>query len=348
MKVFMVHENPWRAGSPFISTFIEAIGSAHPDCEMGWGRERFWSEEIFTFDIAHFHYPSAFIAYDSHTESDLLSHIRRMKAAGVRIVATCHDLEPHYDQCGDNGGAMHIVYSHCDAIFHMGEYSKALFEKQYPGIRHLLLPHHLYETVYQRFPSKAESLKQLRLPQRKTYVLCFGTFRADEERQLVISLYRQLADKDVHILAPGFLDVWKRSLRLPLQLVKMLYYRYRYHIHSAGKAWGAVTDDALPYYYGAADVAFIQRLKILNSGNAMMPMLFGRMVVGPDCGNVGPLLKQWATPSSPSTTPVTSATSSGKPLRWDARATALSTARSSCKRIRQPLSQRDCTTSTRA
>ena len=27
-----------------------------------------------------------------------------------------------------------------------------------------------------------------------------------------------------------------------------------------------------------------------------MPMLFGKLVVGPDCGNVGPLLKQWGYP----------------------------------------------------
>ena len=43
-------------------------------------------------------------------------------------------------------------------------------------------------------------------------------------------------------------------------------------------------------------MVFIQRLKILNSGNAMMPMLFGKIVVGPDCGNVGPLLRKWNYP----------------------------------------------------
>ena len=27
-----------------------------------------------------------------------------------------------------------------------------------------------------------------------------------------------------------------------------------------------------------------------------MPMLFGKMVIGPDCGNVGPLLRHWNYP----------------------------------------------------
>lgn len=296
MRVFMVHEDPWHSGSPYITTFMDTLGSTHPDCEMGWGRERFWSDDIFTFDIVHFHYPSAFISYDTHNESDLLHHIERMKSAGVKVVATCHDLEPHYDQCSAKGEAMRIVYSHCDAVFHMGAYSKELFEQRYPQATHFLLPHHLYETVYRFFPSREESLRHLHLSADRTYILCFGMFRADEERQLVINLYRQLNDKKVVILAPGFLDVWIRSPKLFVRLAKMLYYRCRYHIHSKGKAWGAVSDDDLPYYYGAADVAFIQRLKILNSGNAMLPMLFGRVVVGPDCGNVGPLLRRWGYP----------------------------------------------------
>jgi glycosyltransferase involved in cell wall biosynthesis len=74
------------------------------------------------------------------------------------------------------------------------------------------------------------------------------------------------------------------------------FYKYRYNIYCTGRTWRAVSDEKLPYYYGAADVVFIQRVKILNSGNALMPMLFGKIVVGPDCGNVGPLLKQWGYP----------------------------------------------------
>jgi len=299
MKIFMVHEDPWHAGNPYIYTLIEQIQQAHPECEIAWGRERFWSHEIYSFDIVHFHWPQAFMANDSHTEQQLLDHIEQMKANDVRIVSTCHDLEPHYDQCADKAQSMKIVYSNCDAIFHLGEFSMHLFEMQYPTVLHLLLPHHLYDTIYHHFPSKAESLRHLRLHEGNTYILCFGTFRAEVERQLVISLYKQLNDKHIYILAPGFMDVWQRSWKMLPRFVKMIYYKYKYHICCKGKSWGVVSDDDLPYYYGAADVAFIQRLKILNSGNALMPMLYGTVVVGPDCGNVGPLLKEWGYPVFP-------------------------------------------------
>ncbi len=296
MKVFMVHEDPWNAGNPFIYTLIEGIIKSHPDCLMAWGRERFWSDEILSYDLVHFHWPQTFMGKDSHTETDFLRHIERMKTSGVKIVATCHDLEPHYDQFADKVESMKIVYSHCDAIFHLGEFSKTLFEKKYPNASHYLLPHHLYDTVYSFFPSREESLRKLGLPEDRNYILCFGTFRAEQERRLILSLSQQLADKKIVILAPNFMNIWWHSFRLLHKRLKKWYYKYRYNIYCTGSTWRAVSDEILPYYYGAADIVFIQRLKILNSGNALMPMLFGKVVVGPDCGNVGPLLQKWNYP----------------------------------------------------
>jgi hypothetical protein len=296
MKVFMVHEDPWNAGNPFIYTLIEGIKKSHPECGMGWGRENFWSDEILSYDIVHFHWPQTFMGKDPHTETDLLRHIENMKSSGVKIVATCHDLEPHYDQFADKAESMRIVYSHCDAIFHLGNYSKTLFEKKYPNAVHYLLPHHLYDTVYTNFPSREESLKKLGLSDNRTYILCFGAFRAQQERELIFSLSKQLADKNIVILAPSFMNIWWHSFRLLHKRLIKWFYKFRYHIYCTGSTWRAVSDESLPYYYGAADIAFIPRLKILNSGNALMPMLFGKVVVGPDFGNVGPLLQQWNYP----------------------------------------------------
>lgn len=296
MKIFLVHEDPWHAGNPYIFTLIEGLRKQHPECELSWGREEFWSDNILSFDIVHFQWPQTFMGKDSHTEEDLLHHINKMKSVGVKVVATCHDLEPHYGQFADKAGSMKIVYSHCDAIIHLGEYSKSLFEARYPNAVHLLIPHHLYDTVYRNFPSKKESLEYLHLPEEYTYILCFGTFRSEEERQLVISLCKQLNDKKLIVLAPGFMDIGWRSVKVIFQKIKKAYYEHKYRIYCTGRTWKSVDDQSLPYYYGVADVVFIQRLKILNSGNAVMPMLFGKVVVGPDCGNVGPLLRRWNYP----------------------------------------------------
>lgn len=299
MKVFMVHEDPWHAGNPYIYTLIEVLQKQYPDCEISWGRDAFWSDDIFSFDIVHFHWPQTFMGKDPHSESDLLHHIGKMKVAGVKIISTCHDLEPHYDQFADKAESMKIVYSHCDVIIHLGEYSRKLFENRFPDAKHIIIPHHLYDTVYTHFPSRAESLKYLGLPEDRTYILCFGAFRAKQERQLIIQLSKQLSDKNIIIIAPSFMNVWWRSFRLFHKRLMKWYYQYRYNIYCTGRTWRAVSEERLPYYYGAADVVFIQRVKILNSGNAMMPMLFGKVVAGPDCGNVGPLLRHWNYPVFP-------------------------------------------------
>lgn len=53
-----------------------------------------------------------------------------------------------------------------------------------------------------------------------------------------------------------------------------------------------IPDDLMQCYFRAADVILIQRLDILNSGNLPMAFHAGRVVVGPDVGNVGEILRQ--------------------------------------------------------
>lgn len=45
-----------------------------------------------------------------------------------------------------------------------------------------------------------------------------------------------------------------------------------------------------------ADIALLQRVKILNSGSLPLNFYFGNVVVGPDVGNVGEILKKTGNP----------------------------------------------------
>ena len=49
-------------------------------------------------------------------------------------------------------------------------------------------------------------------------------------------------------------------------------------------------------YFCASDVVFIQRRDDLNSGNIPMAFLFKKVVVGPDTGNIGEILKSTGNP----------------------------------------------------
>lgn len=300
MKVFIVHEDIYHAGNPYIYTLIDEIKKKHAGVFVGYGRDAFWDESIYDYDIVHFQWPQAFMAGDSHNASDLKQHIIKLKAHGVKIVATCHDLKPHYNQCVAFGDCLKIVYENSDVVFHLGEYSLNLFKQKYPNIRHWLLPHQIFDTVYTSIPTKGEAIKKLKLNPNKKYILCFGAFRADEERKLVVGVAKHFKRKGVEILAPSFMAVpQKRKLPfLPNHIErKKIVYENLYKIHMTGSSWVSVSDEMLPFYYAASDLCLIQRKKILNSGNAILPLLFDKIVVGPKVGNVGCLLTEMGFPT---------------------------------------------------
>ena len=301
MKIFIVHENPYNAGNPYIYSLMDCISQHHPDVKWGWGLSEFWEESVFSYDIVHFHWPQAFMASDNkkHAMSDFSDHISKLKERGIRVIATCHDLSPHYNQCVEFSQALEIVYENANAVFHLGEYSKKLFEIKYPNCKHYLLPHHIFDTIYKDFPSRKDALNRLNLDETNTYILCLGMFRSNEERDLVIDCAKKLKNKKIFFLAPAFMKVQKRRYIkfLPsISKLKQKYIRWKYNIICTGNTWVPVKDEDIPFYYAAADLAFVQRLRILNSGNAILPMLFKKVIVGPDTGNVGEILKKWGYP----------------------------------------------------
>ena len=131
-------------------------------------------------------------------------------------------------------------------------------------------------------------------------ILCFGKFRNDEERNLIINLRKKL-DSSYYFLLPGFYYEslsfsWKNILHeiRPLiaiirDTIKYTIIAKKYKLHISHKY---ISDENLPVYLSAADVLIVQRLKILNSGNVSLAMHAGLPIVGPNVGNVGWMLER--------------------------------------------------------
>lgn len=118
---------------------------------------------------------------------------------------------PTYNSDEDYRKAYEVVYSNSKLIIHLGTYSLQLFEKQYPNVKHVEIPHHVYDQIYTYIPSKAEARKKLGLSMNKKYVLCFGMFRSDEERDMIKNLSKQLQKYGIEIIAPTFSYVARRK-----------------------------------------------------------------------------------------------------------------------------------------
>lgn len=299
MKIYIVTRNPFSSNiNPYVRTLVQSIDKQFNDVKWEFGFDFLWNDDVLNFDIVHFMWPGELVGPMSvNTSVECIEQrLLKLKAKGVNVVATCHNLAPHYSTNKDEIRCYDLVYANADLIFHLGIYSMNLFKIKYSKAKNVLLYHHVLDEIYTNHPDKLESAKKLKLQIGKSYILCFGAFRDDEERKIIVELARKLKSEDMRILAPRFISIPNR--RNPffkiVPFIKLLYYKFKYpEIYIYGRY---IPDEIIPFYYAASDISLIQRVHILNSGNVPLGLYMGNVVVGPDTGNVGALLKESGNP----------------------------------------------------
>lgn len=299
MKVFHLIDDPFCSNiNPYVGTLIDGMKSIACDVEFGYGYNLFWDEALFGYDILHIHWPDL-LPTENRTHNDLELFIGRLcmfKKHDKRIIVTCHNLKPHYCQDVVEEEAYVKVYNLADVMIHLGSYSLNLMEKEYPKIKHVLCFHHTYDTLYFQ-ADRESSIKKLHLNPSKYYILCFGDFRDNEERKMVDDVARYFHKKNIEVLAPRYYQMVKRRNLLILGY-QWLRCRLKEILIPGLHIYGwFVSNELLPYFYGASNISLIQRKKILNSGNLPMGFFFGKVVVGPNVGNVGEILESTGNPS---------------------------------------------------
>lgn len=303
ISVYQLISNPYRIPNPFVYAIIDGIENLYDDIKWGWGYEKFWTDHILSYDIVLVHWPEAPLFWDytsNHIIDDYIKRIEEVKSKGIKIICFVHNIVPHYSTDKIKYECYNLIYSSADILLHMGRYSLQLLAEKYPKVKHVFVgPHYVYNQVYISRYSRSEALAVLGLEPKYKYILAFGAFRDDEERELVHNLAHDLKkyNKQMMILAPSFKKISPQRNRWDIR-PRLQKYRMKYmeHIICNGGVFHTVSDVLLPYYYAVADVCFIQRKKILNSGNVPMGFLMNKVVVGPDEGNVGEILRSMNNP----------------------------------------------------
>lgn len=296
MKIYQAVPNPYLDANQYVMTLMDGIDNMHNDVEWGWGLEKFWMNDIFNYDIIHIQWSDSLL-WPNRTPIHLYHRLLKLKEAGKKIVSTCHNLEPHYCSDLNRKEAYNIVYENSDLVLHLGKYSLDVMKDKWPCVKHVLLPHHTYDYIYDSLPNREDACRKLCLNPKYRYVICFGAFRDDEERALVNNLASKLRREGIFIIAPAYRSIVARNyagrILRKCEKIKLHYYN---HIIITGDATNPVSVAMTPYYYALADVALIQRKKILNSGNLPLAFLMKKVVVGPNVGNVGLYLKETGNP----------------------------------------------------
>ncbi len=302
MRVLHVHKpsSPGK-GNPFVAALVGGLRKRGHDAAMSL--DAFWSGGG-DWDVVHFHWPKVLFGtrWESVADEDVAEFKRRLSALhaqGARIVYTRHNAVQHY---GDMATGLNRIYGilerESDAVIHMGRFSREELVARFgegDAARHFVVPH----PVYSEFPrdlDKASARRRLGLPQGARIVLSFGAFRAHEERAMVFGACRDCGEDGILLVAPRFFKgpVWRGGVRSSWRE-----WRYRRSFAAPWARYGAahVLEKDIPAYFTAADVVFIQRLRILNSGNLPMGFYYGRPVLGPAVGDVGEILQESGNPT---------------------------------------------------
>ncbi|HQX48697.1 MAG TPA: hypothetical protein PLR25_02240 [Planctomycetaceae bacterium] len=164
------------------------------------------------------------------------------------------------------------------------------------GPEHAIVPHHNYTSLPNEV-SRSEARRRLGIANNSRVMLVFGAIRNDEERDLILKTFQAIKQKRKVLLVSKWRETlakvsWIR-LKYWLRDLNRLYYR----LHPSYKFnYSFVEEEDTQLYLNAADVLFIPRLKVLNSGNITLGMTFGKVVVGPDSWDVGELLRETGNP----------------------------------------------------
>ncbi|WP_439427697.1 hypothetical protein [Micromonospora sp. LA-10] len=167
------------------------------DCDAGL------TDRLRGVDVLHLAWPERWSGTDPKRTA---AAIRWVRAAGVRIVWTQHNLMPHRlkDQSGFESYALWAKAA--DLVLHHSEYGKAVAQEHYaygPHTRHLVVPHGAWTTHYDDFRSvtRAEVEREEAWPTAKLRIAVIGQPRVEKDVRLVVEAVEACGRDDVHLVA---------------------------------------------------------------------------------------------------------------------------------------------------
>ena len=284
---------PISKNNPFPSLLLKHLRQSSEVKAVNAGIHYFWEKSV-NADIVHFHWPEALVGWrpcNSHELSRLGKTLEWWKAR-ARLVATVHNRKPHYWNADVAQRLYERVYAHMDGVIHCGQTSLDEFKVQFPDcamLPQVVIPQGLH-TGFPNLVTQTEARKRLKLPESTAVFLAFGHMRHIEEGEQILKGFSALPMRNKQLLI-----VTNRAPRK--HLLRRLLFRVRTRCDPKIRFQiGIVPEQDVQYVVNAADVLVISRLEILNSGNLQLGFTFGKVVVGPDRGVVGEILRQTGNP----------------------------------------------------
>ena len=276
------------------------------DHEITHSHDQFWDMDG-KFDVVQLHFPEYMTPeieqayYQNALTEDMLVDIEERLAWWAQrstIVITRHVLLPHFATTNPLWERLYeLVYRYVSGVVHFAQPSIDEFRERYADTNfihgspaHCIVEHQNYSSL-PNVVTREQARRKLGISENARVMLVFGHVRNDDEKRLILSTFQNMRVPGKMLLCSRWRESLARvswvRLKYWLRDLKRLYLRLhpRFHFN-----YGFVEEDDTQLYLNAADVLFIPRLKVLNSGNITLGMTFGKVVVGPDSLDVGHLL----------------------------------------------------------
>lgn len=247
------------------------------------------------YSIVNIHWPEAIFGWLEPTDEqlkDLKVQIRLWKKT-AKLVYTKHDLTRIKGTTPNFTRLFKLVEENADVFIHLGNYSKGLYEMKYPGARHEVIYHPLFNSSFSVFP-KMEARAKLGIDPLALVVIAPGKIRSLQERSFVLKSFRGIKEENKVLISNNMraelrydfrgrvrLKKWVDIQKISIENFKNRYKRPNYIFNYDG-----VSSEELSLRMSAADVVLVPRINILNSGNVHLGFTYNKVTVGPAIGNI--------------------------------------------------------------
>jgi glycosyltransferase involved in cell wall biosynthesis len=247
-------------------------------------------QNIKDFDLINIQWPEALTNWRVPSKAQL-KNIENILNAASCIICTRHNYSPHKIDHPNTERLYQLVYQKSSGVIHLGEYSQQEYKARYLDIaskqKHIVIPHPLY-TSYLNTKNKTESRQILGIPQSREVVLVFGNIRHATERNFILKSFRKLNHSRKLLLVSNMLPpYWYTSYNFRGKSRLFRFENYmRKKVLKQYFFFGRISNEKVQLFLNAADIVFIPRSNVLNSGIPFLGWSFKKVVVAPDCGNI--------------------------------------------------------------
>ena len=278
----------------YVSRIIEIL-ETEKNYQVTASLDEFWNtENPNTYQYIIINWPDYLFNWRKDlTQNDIDKYLETVdfwqkKSAKIFIIR--HDLYPHTHRTEFRIKLYDTANESANGIIHLGEYSQKEYFERYKNAQeqvHQIIPHPLYK-VFDTSISKEFAKRKLNIPQNSFYLFAAGSIGKKEDYDRCLKILKTVSHskKKLGMNISGFLVKKPDRKKLFKFLVFKIKQIFNEKIRGVKTYHKFLPNDFLGLNVAAADLIIISRTNTLNSGNVFLGSQFGKIIIGPDCGNI--------------------------------------------------------------